>query len=99
MHNAPILSTFIMLSVVIKTLFCLFLSGRFTQVLLYVCFSCKSKHNFFRQSRVHFDFNKKIRQSTQNVGLTNSVFPNYLDIAAAVSVLHESGRTSLFTLI
>ena len=36
-----ILSTFIKLPVVIKTLFCLFLRGRFTQVLLYFFLSVK----------------------------------------------------------
>ena len=36
-EHSAILSTFIKLPVVIKPLFCLFLSGRFTQVLLFIC--------------------------------------------------------------
>ena len=34
-EHSAILSTFIKLPVVIKTMFCLFLSGRFTQLLMY----------------------------------------------------------------
>ena len=42
-EHSAILSTFIKLPFVIKTLFCLFLSGHFTQVLLYVLSSVREK--------------------------------------------------------